>query len=443
MKKLRIFAVMLLLATLLVGCSGGDETIESGNFKLLSSFDKASFDMFYGGGLYEQSHADDEVTYVNSSELVAPADWEGYLKLLDSEKPDVIAISSLFDYYKLVSSGLLLDMNSLTRKEKLDLNAIQPSVLSLLKYPGEPNELYGLSPFFDPSALYYNKSMFDKYGIPLPKDGMTWGDMLQLASRFPNKADDGRQIYGYHHREFSTPGYYLDYFSSIEGLSLFEGNRLTLDKAEWRPLLERLIQAFSTQSMSFAANDGEVRMGDTEANGETPFLEGRVAMFSAPAALMEKLDQNNAPFEWGVVSQTVSLDHRKSWPYYPSPIYAIYRDARNTDAAWRYVHYMNETPTLKLLSKSVPQLSSHTDVGTERYGRSLQPFYETKVVPPSMAALETPSLIPPFFLSQTLNPIINREVAAALDGQKSLEEILQSIQQEGQAAFDLVLFEAE
>ncbi|WP_239614855.1 ABC transporter substrate-binding protein [Cohnella mopanensis] len=444
MRLSRTLVIMLLIVSLLAGCAGDSEKIESGNLKILSGFDKTTFDMIYGGQIFEQTNSAFEVTYVNAYDHISPADWDDYVRLLEMENPDVVVIGSLFDYYKLASAGLLVDLNPKIRKDSFELNSIQPSVLTLLKYPGELHEQYGLSPFYNPSALYYNKTLFEHYGIPLPTDGMTWGDMLRLAARFPNKGDDGQPIYGYHHREFSTPSYYLDYLASIEGLSMIEGTRFTMDKAHWGPLLERLISVFKGKSVSYAENGSEVqsRMGNPEATGEMPFLEGRVAMFLAPAAFMERLNEQSNSFEWGIVSQAVSLGRGKSMPTFPSPIYSIYRYAQNVDAAWRYVRYMNETSTLKLLSKSVPLLSSHVDVGTERYGRSLAPFYGAEAVPPSMEALGKPSLVPPFFISQTIYPLIDTAVASVLDGEKSLDEILISIQEQGQAELDAALVQA-
>jgi len=34
-------------------------------------------------------------------------------------------------------------------------------------------------------ALYYNKQVFDKYGVDYPRDGMTWNDVLALARQLP------------------------------------------------------------------------------------------------------------------------------------------------------------------------------------------------------------------------------------------------------------------
>jgi multiple sugar transport system substrate-binding protein len=444
MKTRKWIAVALTLIVLLTGCSSGNsEKEDSGAFKLLSSFDKSTFNLLYGGSLFEQTHPTYEVAYVNSSERIPPADWDAYLELLELEKPDVIAISSVSDYYRLVSAGLLLDLSPMIRKDRFDLDTYEPSVLEILKYPGETTELFGLSPFFDPSALYYNKTLFEKSGIPLPENGMTWTEMLQAAARIPSKGEDGRPIYGYHHRAFSTPAYYMDYFASVEGLSMIEGTRLAFDKPEWRSITERLLQVFSEGKVSFAAKDEDIRFDDPEANGEAPFLEGRVAMMSAGAALIAELSNGQAPFEWGIVSRPVSIDRSKSIPAFPSPIYAIRRDAVNAEAAWQFIAYMNQTATLKQLSKSVSQLPSRTDVGTERYGRSLAPFYDSLTVPPSLAEVNKPAQFPPFFMSQTLFPIINREMSAVLGGNQSLDAMMKTLQSEGQAALDAAMTQFE
>ncbi|MDG0873339.1 extracellular solute-binding protein [Paenibacillus thiaminolyticus] len=45
--------------------------------------------------------------------------------------------------------------------------------------------MYGLSPTFVSSAVYYNKDLFEQYGVTPPQDKMTWEQLLDLAARFP------------------------------------------------------------------------------------------------------------------------------------------------------------------------------------------------------------------------------------------------------------------
>ncbi len=439
-KRKRTLLAALSIMLFVTGCSGSRSEESSKKLKLITAFDPFTFSSYFGGNQFELTHPEYEVAYVNANLPIDADYWDKYIGLLESEKPDVIAIGNIFDYYKLASAGLLKDMSAMIRKDGFDLNVVDPTIVSLLKYPGEPSELLGLAPFFNPSALYYNKTLFGKYGVPLPEGEMTWEQMLRLASRFPNRNEQGARLYGYHHRAFSTPGFYLDYISQLEGFSATDGI-LTMGDARWRTIADQLLQAFKLNAVSYAKNDGEVRFDDPESGGDVPFLDGRVAMMEADVLFMSRLDQSKPGFEWEIAPKFVSLDRSKGMPSYPSMIYAIYRDAANVDAAWAYIRYMNDPATLKLLSKSVPLLPAQKDIGDERLGRNLEPFYATKAIPPSIADANKPMVVSPYFQSQKLNPIIDEEFAQALEGTKGLDDMISAIRTRGQKAYEQALAE--
>ena len=50
---------------------------------------------------------------------------------------------------------------------------------------------------FYSQAIFYNKDMFNKYGIPLPEDRMSWEKKLfELAQRFPTDGAKDKRVYG-------------------------------------------------------------------------------------------------------------------------------------------------------------------------------------------------------------------------------------------------------
>src|SRR5690606_15788874 len=81
-------------------------------------------------------------------------------------------------------------------------------------------QLYGLAPEFYAQALFYNKALFDAYGISHPTDRMSWEEVLQLAARFPSDGTDGDRIYGLKY------GYQMNLFQL--GTQIGATNELTL-----------------------------------------------------------------------------------------------------------------------------------------------------------------------------------------------------------------------
>jgi multiple sugar transport system substrate-binding protein len=66
----------------------------------------------------------------------------------------------------------------LTGSDPLDTSIYLPGLIK----PGQWNgEQYLLPKDYSPLAIYYNKKIFDEYGVPYPKDGWTWTDFLATA----------------------------------------------------------------------------------------------------------------------------------------------------------------------------------------------------------------------------------------------------------------------
>lgn len=90
--------------------------------------------------------------------------------------------------------GLAYDLRELVDKTKYDLSRFNPVFTREIVDVIGTGELYGLPvpPYF-PQVLYYNKDLFDKFGQPYPKDGMTLNEVYELAQKMTRV--DGGQVY--------------------------------------------------------------------------------------------------------------------------------------------------------------------------------------------------------------------------------------------------------
>ncbi|MDF2725377.1 MAG: family 1 extracellular solute-binding protein [Paenibacillus sp.] len=96
--------------------------------------------------------------------------------------PDIVTggPSSLFDF---MNVGLTGDMNPLISKYKFDLGRLDEQAVSFFKGYSTKGELISLPVTSDQNVLYYNKDIFDKFGVAYPKDGMTWDDAYELTKK--------------------------------------------------------------------------------------------------------------------------------------------------------------------------------------------------------------------------------------------------------------------
>ncbi|MEK3910156.1 ABC transporter substrate-binding protein [Paenibacillus sp. FSL H7-0331] len=95
--------------------------------------------------------------------------------------PDII-YSSSSSHRKVISLGVLLDLNEYVKKYNFDLTRIKPEMLSYAKELSNKGELLELPFNSNQHILYYNKDIFDKFGVPYPSDTqMTWEQALELG----------------------------------------------------------------------------------------------------------------------------------------------------------------------------------------------------------------------------------------------------------------------
>ncbi|CAG7607138.1 hypothetical protein PAESOLCIP111_00927 [Paenibacillus solanacearum] len=91
--------------------------------------------------------------------------------------------------------GLYEDMTPLLNKHKFDLSRFEPAALETIRSMSDKGELYALPYAQQFNALYYNKDVFEKFGVAYPQDGMTWEDAIELGKKV-TRLDNGVQYRG-------------------------------------------------------------------------------------------------------------------------------------------------------------------------------------------------------------------------------------------------------
>lgn len=95
------------------------------------------------------------------------------------DAPDIFQIGD-GDVSMFASKKSIMDLSPLLKKNNIDLSAYYPSVLNTGKVNGQ---IYTLPKDWSDLAVYYNKSMFKKAGIPVPSANWTWADLAADAKK--------------------------------------------------------------------------------------------------------------------------------------------------------------------------------------------------------------------------------------------------------------------
>ncbi|MFC3773705.1 ABC transporter substrate-binding protein [Paenibacillus sp. GCM10012303] len=102
----------------------------------------------------------------------------------------------------MISFGISTDLSDLIKTYKYDMEKWDPSVTKYMrefndgKIPAIPLSLQTL-------AFYYNKDLFSKFGVPFPKDNMTWDDVRDMSLKL-TRNDAGTMYWGYDTQNVGT-----------------------------------------------------------------------------------------------------------------------------------------------------------------------------------------------------------------------------------------------
>jgi multiple sugar transport system substrate-binding protein len=91
--------------------------------------------------------------------------------------------------------GIFFDITPLLKSHNVDLNRFQPNVVEAMRTSADNNEIYGLPFNSQLFLMFYNKDIFDKFGVPYPKDGLTWDETIEIAKKV-TRLDGGTQYRG-------------------------------------------------------------------------------------------------------------------------------------------------------------------------------------------------------------------------------------------------------
>lgn len=199
-------SLILVLSLVLAGC-GGSKNANSGGKGDSGSGNKELTFMFRGGPDEQTAYKnvvkkfEDDHPGVKVKVIVTAADqYATKLKaaITGNKMPDVFYFES-GDLKAYVNSGILLNLTPyLDKNEKVDINNIWKYGIDLYRYDGNmagQGDIYGMPKDVGPFALGYNKTMFEKEGIPLPdKDKpMTWDEFVDINKKLTKDTNgDGK-----------------------------------------------------------------------------------------------------------------------------------------------------------------------------------------------------------------------------------------------------------
>lgn len=271
------------------------------------------------------------ITYINQTE--------------EQRLEQVIASGTQIDMY-LTSAGelwedympanLALDLSELIEKHGVDMSVIEPAYMDQVSVEGKP---YMLPISDNKFVIYYNKDIFDRFGVKYPWDGMTWDDALELSKQL-TRNEGGKQYIGL----WMSPKHYIRVAQNSAGLVDPETNKATVNNDEWKFIFDNIFYKFSRDpGFQRSANEDWLSHGDFNKD----FLIG---MYVYTSVWMHAADTSLA-MNWDIAA----VPTFKELPGINTQTYATYAGitatSKNQDVAMEILKYLVSEEYQTIMSK--------------------------------------------------------------------------------------------
>lgn len=450
MKKWMKTSLAVCMSTaLLAGCSFGKNTSNNENepttLKVMY-YDENSFYSEYGM-LYSAVNPNVDIEVVNTNKIYESVNEEegvdyntALQKFIEEEKPDIIMLEPS-QLTTLGDEGKLYDIENFVNEEKYNAAGLVPGIIDSMKSLGN-GKLYGIPTSFYSQVIYYNKDLFDEYGVPHPTDQMTWAEIIDLAKMFPTDGEYPDRVYGLKMGWDKELSELVNTLASGENLQMFNSDTLqmTIDTPAWNSLVETAMSVMNSNSLFFESvmweNEGAVSSMDWYARD--PFYSGKLAMRLDGNYLINELEnlstyaQNPEDLiqNWDIVTAPVSSSNPDESSYINyQGIFAINSQSTNIDQAWGFLSYITGDEFARVKSKltygNMPLRSEYMKKDDDR---NYDAFY--KVRPSTTNNTADYTKVPQIFQYEFYS-LMQTELAKVSSGETTVAEALSTLQIKG------------
>jgi multiple sugar transport system substrate-binding protein len=236
--------------------------------------------------------------------------------------PDIIIDNARMNLQRnILKNDLQYDMTDLIKKYNFDTSTLNPAAMTQMKNITPEGKIYGLPFQLSDFVLFYNKDIFDKFGVDYPKDGMTYDEIYELAKKLTRV--EGENTYkGYQQH----PGLYMSYNQlSLSPLSLTE-DKAEMNTPGWKKEVDNLRRFYEIPANQFTSVDD--------------FPKGKMAMsVHVTEKIVQWYEQNkNLNFDIAAMPSFADAPGVKAQPN----LYSAYITKQSTkkDQAFQVIQYL-------------------------------------------------------------------------------------------------------
>lgn len=307
---------LILLAALLAGCASGgggagtaagnssttepsSQTNDGGSFKKLGD-EPVTLTFFSTSGTFPDVEFNTLIAdpikkkYPNVTiERITPAAQTTNEEVLSTHVPDII-YSSSSSHQRIIRTGAYEDLRELIKRHGFDTSRIKPILWDYITDITKDGngEIWAIPFNANQHVLYYNKDIFDKFGVPYPTDKqLTWDEVLELAGKL-TRTDNGVNYIGLSVDNLSglAKGLGLPYLDRETG-------NAALDTPEWLRVFELSKRIFEIPG--YVTPDGTWNWGRDHFMKDQN-IAMRVTWLANMVGPLEELRQQGVEFNWDI-----------------------------------------------------------------------------------------------------------------------------------------------
>jgi multiple sugar transport system substrate-binding protein len=384
-------------------------------------------------GAYEKAHPGSTVLLVQAgdrSDLITRLSTS----IAGGQPPDVFLMNYRF-YGQFAARNAIEPLDSRLRtSDRVKLSDLYPTAVDAFRWRGQqlclPQNVSSL-------AVYYNRTLFAKYGVPEPRDGWAWNDMLASASALTRDASGavvvGTETEGTAKR---VATYGLGVEPSIIRLAPFvwsnggeivdnqqRPTRFTLNTPQAREALTNLVDL--RRRFGVVPTDEEV-----EAEGdEARFTNGRLAMLLSSRRSTTTL-RTIKDFDWDVAPLPI---YDRQAGILHSDAYCITRGAPQKEAAWRFVEYALSAEGQRIVAATGRTVPSH--MGVSRSAAFLDPAQPPRRAQVFLDAVPTVRAMPTVSTWPEIEDVVAGVLENALYRGDKLDDVIRGIDEQTRPLF--------
>ena len=289
-------------------------------------------------------------------------------RLAAGERIDILFASVSATPPHLLENALQYDISPLIKKYNYDVGPLDPSMVETARKMAEGG-IYGLPVYVPPAAIYYNKDIFDKFGVPYPKDGITWDELFELNKRLTRKEGDV-QYFGLG----SSYGHFVQFNQrSIPLVDTATKKATFATDPRWKGFLENFLRFYQIPGFELQSNQM------SEPNERNRFFKDRIiAMFLAMTALHQSTEIND--MNWDLAPFPVFADNPGVGPQANPTYFYVTTMSEHKDQAFEVIAYLTSPEFQAPRAREGRFLTTLTDrTIRESFGKE-NPMYQGKNV---------------------------------------------------------------